>query len=142
MEYFELDKDVKVLYVTASSFPDGIQEVLENIHALVPFSKNRRYYGISRPEGNKGIVYKAAAEELKPGEAELLGCETMILKKGKYYCITITDYMKDLSLIGKTFGEILSQPDLDPEGYCVEWYLDNKQVRCMVRMKSIVSELK
>lgn len=139
MENFEIEKDIKVLFVTAKSFPDGIVDALENIHALVPYSIKRRYFGLSRPEGNGGIVYKAAAEELNPEEAELLGCETMIIRKGKYYCITIHDYMKDLSGIGKAFDELLTQRDLDPDGYCVEWYIDNKDVKCMIRMKSLVT---
>ncbi len=139
MENFVLEKDITVLYVTATSFPEGIKEAHENIHALVPYSKYRRYFGLSRPEGNSGIVYKAAAEELKPDEADLLGCETLVIKKGTYYCITIKDYLKDLSVIGKAFGELLKQSDLDPEGYCVVWYVDNKEVRCMIRKKTLVT---
>jgi predicted transcriptional regulator YdeE len=139
MDYFVLEKDIRVLYVTATSFPDGIKDAHENIHALVPFSKSRRYFGLSRPEGSSGIVYKAAAEELKPDEAELLGCETLVIKKGTYFCITIKDYMKDISSIGKAFGELLSQKDLDPEGFCVEWYVDNKEVWCMIRKKTKIA---
>ena len=133
MEITMFDKDIKVIYITATSFPEGVQDTFEKLQAIVPFSKDRKLFGISRPE-NGTIVYKAALEEIKPGEAEVLGCDTLVLKKGKYISQTGYDFMKDLQLIGKTFRELLLHPGLDPNGYCVEWYTDNKNVKCMIRL--------
>ena len=134
METIAIDDDIKVFYVTAASFPDGIMAAHQKLHSLVPFSTDRRYFGISRPE--KGvIVYRAAAEEVNPGEGEKFNLDTLVLKKGKYISLTINDYMKDISIIDKTFKKLLSNPDIDPQGYCVEWYLSQKDVRCMVRLK-------
>jgi hypothetical protein len=31
---------------------------------------------------------------------------------------------------------LLTQPNIDPNGYCLEWYLNGKDVRCMVRLKN------
>jgi len=42
--------------------------------------------------------------------------------------------MKDLQSIGKAFHELISQPEIDPNGYCLEWYLNQSDVRCMVRL--------
>lgn len=109
-------------------------EAHRKLHVLVPFSANRRYFGISRPE-NGPIVYRAAAEELEPGEAEKMHCDTLVLKKGKYISLLINDYMKDVQSIGNVFRQLLSYPGLDPNGYCVELYLGNKDVKCMVRLK-------
>ena len=134
METITLDDDIKVFYITAKSFPDGIKDAHKKLHELVPFSSNRKYFGISRPE-NGAIIYKAAAEEINSGEGEKLHCDTLLLKKGKYICLTIIDYMKDLKSIGRSFEELLSYPDLDPEGYCVEWYLNNTEVKCMIRLQ-------
>lgn len=74
------------------------------------------------------------AEELEEGEAESLGCKTMALKSGRYVSILLHDYYKDLESIGNAFQELLKHPDIDPHGYCVEWYLSEKDVRCMVRL--------
>ena len=134
METITLENDIKVFYITAKSFPDGIIDAHRKLHELVPFSTDRKYFGISRPE-NGTIVYKAATEETSQGEAEKLNCDTLILKKGKYICLTINDYMKDLQSIERAFKTLLSHPNLDPEGYCVEWYLNNKDVKCMIRLK-------
>ena len=123
METIILDNDIKVFYITATSFPDGIMDAHKKLHALVPFSTDRKYFGISRPEKDGVIVYKAAAEEINQGEAEKLNCDTLVLEKGKYICLTINNYMKDIQSIDRSFKTLLSYPDLDPKGYCVEWYL-------------------
>jgi hypothetical protein len=134
METIGIENDIKVFYITASSFPDGVMQAHEKLYSVVPFSTQRRYFGISRP-ANGVIIYKAAAEEINPGEAKKLGCETMVLKKGKYISETIRDFMKNTQSIAITFQELLSNPNIDPQGYCVEWYLSKKDVRCMVRLK-------
>jgi hypothetical protein len=134
METIILDKDIKVFYVTASTFPEGILAAHQTLHAKIPYSTERKYFGISRPENNGKIVYRAAAEEMKEGEGAALNCDTLVLKKGKYISLTVLDYMKDLSSIEKAFQQLLASPDLDPEGYCVEWYLTDKDLRCMVRL--------
>jgi hypothetical protein len=134
VETIIIDRDIKVLYEQAASFPDGVKEAHEKLHSLFPFSTQRKYFGISRPE-NRVIVYKAAVEEIAEGEAEKFGLPTMILKKGNYISIIIHDFMKDIPAIGRTFQQLLSHPGIDPEGYCVEWYFNMKDVRCMVRLK-------
>jgi predicted transcriptional regulator YdeE len=131
METTIIDSDIKVFYTTATSFPEGILAAHQQLHALVPFSTDRKYFGISRPE-NGVIVYKAAAEEINSGEAEKYHCDTMVLKKGTYVSRTIHNYMKDIPAIGNTFQELLETPSLDPNGYCVEWYINDKDVICMI----------
>ena len=138
MEKLELEKDIKVFYVTARSFPEGIKEATDKLHSLFSFSEQRKIFGLSRPEKGREIVYRAAAEELEVGEAERLHCETLIIKKGRYYSITVHDFRKDLMSIDRAFKELLKLPDLDPQGYCVEWYsTTDESVRCMIRSISV-----
>jgi predicted transcriptional regulator YdeE len=134
METIILDKDIKVFYVIAKSFPEGIMEAHQALHKMIPFSIERKYFGISRPE-HGSIVYRAAGEELQAGEAQQLGLETLILKQGEYTSLVIKDHMKDIPAIDKAFKQLLAQPGLDPQGYCVEWYLNDNDVRCMIRLK-------
>lgn len=135
METSFLEKDIKVFYVTASSFPQGVLAAHQHLHSMVPFSTKRGYFGISRPENGGEIVYKAATEETFHGEAEQYKCDTLILKKGKYIQTVVKDYTKDIQSIGRAFGKLLEQPGLDPQGYCVEWYLNDKDVKCMIRLE-------
>jgi predicted transcriptional regulator YdeE len=135
METIKLDNNIKVFYVTAKSFPEGIADATQELHSLFPFSKERKIFGMSRPENDGKIVYRAAAEELKEGEAAKLNCNTLIIKKGNYICLTVNDFREDIRSIDKAFKQLLKEPDLDPEGYCVEWYDTEKEaVKCMIRL--------
>jgi hypothetical protein len=127
--------NITVMYVIAASFPDGIIEAHEKIHAILEASsKDRKFYGISRPE-NRMIVYRAAVEVLHPDEPVTFQLETLVLKKGNYISRLIKDYTKDVQSIGRAFDELLSHQQLDPNGYCVERYLsNNKDVECMIRL--------
>lgn len=133
MEQFSIDKDIKVICITASSFPDGVMAAHQDIRKLVPETEARRYYGLSRPE-NGTIVYKAAAEESYEGEGTKKGMEVLTIKAGRYIGKDITDFMDNIPAIGQTFQQILAEPGIDPTGYCVEWYYNTKDVRCMVRV--------
>jgi hypothetical protein len=134
VETYKIENDIKIFYVTAKSFPEGIQEAHDRLHAMIPSSDDRKYIGISRPENNK-IVYRVGIEETFEGEAEKYKCDTLILKSGNYISSIARDFRKDKESIGKAFDELLKQPNLDPEGYCVEWYTNDKEeVRCMIRL--------
>lgn len=136
MEIINLDDDIKIFYVEATSYPDGIFDAHQKLHTIVPFSADRKYFGLSRPENEKyDIFYKAGTEETEEGEAESYNCNTLIIKRGKYLCTTVKDFRKDLLAISNTFQELLTHPDLDPEGYCLEWYSNTSEVvRCMIRL--------
>ena len=43
--------------------------------------------------------------------------------------------MNDIESINNAFKEMLSNPEIDPDGYCVEWYHTEKDVKCMIRLK-------
>ena len=135
MKKIILNTNINVFYVKATSFPEGISEATNKLHNLFPFTKQRRIFGLSRPEKNNGIVYRAAAEELSEGEAERLGCDTLVIPKGRYVAIAVSDFRKDITSIDRTFQKLLREPNLDPQGYCVEWYAtDKEEVTCMIRI--------
>lgn len=133
METLTWNNDLKIFYITAETFPNGITAAHEKLHALLPFSQDRQFFSVSRPE-NGQIVYRAGAEELYEGEAEKFSCKSLVLEKGKYVSLKVQDYTTDVSLIEKAFQRLLAEPNLDPQGYCVEWYISNQDVRCMIRL--------
>jgi hypothetical protein len=132
MENYTLSEDINIICVTADSFPDGILPAFEKLHQLVP--GKRKSYGISRPDKNRTIIYKAGAEELSAGEAEKLHLEKFVLKKGNYISIDIPDFMNNIPAIGKAFEQLLADPRIDPEGACIEWYFNEKDVKSMIRI--------
>jgi hypothetical protein len=137
MEKIIIEQDIRVLYVTAASFPEGIAAATEKLHSLFPFSRERKIFGLSRPENGGSIVYRAAAEVMEANEAEKLGCETMTIRKGNYISQTVDHFRRDPLGIARAFEQLLSEPGLDPNGYCVEWYAtDRESVQCMVRLNT------
>lgn len=133
METTTFENDKLVMYIEAASFPNGVGAAHEKLHGIVPFSVQRGYYGISWMEqGN--VRYLAAAEELSEGEAEKYALEKFMIKKGDYICENVHDFMKRIPAIGECFQRMLTDPRIDPQGYCLESY-EGDDVRCLVKLK-------
>lgn len=128
-EIFQLEEPVHVFCVTAESFPDGVQKAHQTLHGLAPFDNKRRYFGISW--GGPAITYKAAATEIRDGELSGEQLEEFTIRSGSYLSIVVDDFHK----IAGAIQELIADPRIDPDGYCVEMYLDEKTVRCMVTVK-------
>ena len=134
MEIYALENDINVFCAKAKSFPEGVLEAHQQLHTIIPFSNQRRYFGISRPE--KGTIeYWAAAEELNQEEAEKYNCDSSVISKGKYIGVEVKNYIKNIEEIGKAFNKLISCEGIDPNGYCVEYYLNDEDVRCMIRLQ-------
>lgn len=131
---FVLERDITVYYVEASSFPDGVLVAHQSLHKLVDFDSNRNYFGISNANSTGEIIYKAAAEEYVEGEFQKHSLSSFVIPKGNYACITIKDFMKDVSAIGQAFQELLKEPDLDPNGFCLEWYKGESDCECLIKL--------
>ena len=136
METYVLKDDMKLLCVDATSFPEGITEAHRKLQALVSQANGRKFFGISHPQGKGKIIYKAAVEESFKGEGDQLNLEAFILKKGSYIGSRIINYVDHIESVGTTFQKILKDPRIDPQGCCVEKYLNEKDVQCMVRIES------
>src|SRR5690242_6927305 len=124
MERYILKRDIPLITVKASSFPNGVCSAHLTLHSLLPLTDERQFFGISFPNGNGRIVYKAAAESYYTEEAEKVGCEKFLLKKGEYNSITIPHYNDSIQSIGWAFSELLKEKSIDPQGCCVEMYLN------------------
>lgn len=122
------------MYVEATPFPDGLQEAYEKLHSLLPFGEERKFLSVSHMDANQGIIYRAGAEALHENEAAELGLPTLVIKKGRYLSITIRNFMEDTSAIGRAFQTLMQDARVDPEGYCVEWYFNDPDVHCMMRL--------
>ncbi|MGB4843259.1 MAG: hypothetical protein WBP16_02205 [Ferruginibacter sp.] len=135
MVTYRLEEDIKVYYITAPSFPDCVLETHQKMHSLVTYNPGRKSFGISYPVKTGKIIYKVAAEELENGELEKHGLEEMIIPKGDYLFIDIKEFTKNVPAISKAFDKLIHDVRIDPNGFCVEWYLDMDTCRCMVKTK-------
>lgn len=130
----EIQNNIPVFFIQAESFPDGITEAHDKFRDIIGQGSGRILYGISRPEFDK-IIYRAGAEEKFPGEGAEYKCGTMQLKKGRYISKRLLSYRENPGSIGEAFETLLGHPDIDPKGYCVEQYLNENEMICMIRLK-------
>lgn len=135
METYTIEKDITVVCVHASSFPGGIDDAHTRLHSTLPALEQRTAYGISWSDGKGGIIYKAAVEQIQEGKAETYGLETFVIRKGTYMSELLLNFREDKDRVGSTFQKLLALPALDPKGYCLELYLNEKDMRCMVPLK-------
>lgn len=136
MKTLTVSDDILVHCVTATSFPDGVQQAHETLHGMFPYDTDRNYFGISRPGKDGIIIYKAAAEELNEGELAKYHLEIMIILKGDYLYIDIPGFSKDIPSIGATFQKLIIDQRIAADGCCIEWYLHQNLCRCMVKINS------
>ncbi|SEW39278.1 transcriptional regulator [Chitinophaga arvensicola] len=136
MEPYTLTNDIEVFYVRATTFPEGIKPAFEKLVSLLPSMAGRHLYGISRPENNQGIVYRAAVNAKYPGEGAKYGCESFTIRKGTYMTEVLKNYEENMMQVSQTFDALLEQPHLDPQGYCLEEYINDTDMRCMVPLKA------
>ncbi len=129
-----IENDIIVCCIRAESFPGGVLAAHQQLHRLIPQKPGRNYYGISYPDVNRKILYKAAVNMLNYDEPDKLNCETDVIRKGKYYGTVLTDFMQNIPAIGNTFEQLLKHPDLDPDGYCLEIYINNTDVQLLVKL--------
>lgn len=134
VEITKLEKDITALCITAESFPEGVLAAHQKLHGLVSYASDRKYFGISYPVGPGKILYQAATEMAPEDDPDVLDCDVFFIKKGDYVSVDIPDFRKDIPSIGRTFQQLLQDQRIDPNGYCLEWYLNENDVRCMVRL--------
>src|SRR5689334_23172784 len=132
MEEIFIANDLPVYRVKASSFPTGIKAAHEKIHALFPPDGTRKYYGISHG-GEKGQILYWAAVSKKTDEAEQNdAAESFIIRKGKYISIFIKNWTLKETSVAEAFHELLQQDGIDANGYCLEEYINETDIRCSV----------
>lgn len=136
METYTIEKDITVVCLQASAFPDGINDAHTELHSMLTAPEQRIAYGISYSDGKGGIIYKAALSQLREGEATTYGLDTFVIRKGEYMSELLLNFREDMRRVDSTFQKLLALPELDPQGYCLELYLNDKDMRCMVPLKN------
>ncbi|MEO8512526.1 MAG: transcriptional regulator [Ignavibacteria bacterium] len=135
MEIHKIKSDIRIMCVQAESFPLGIGGAYTKLRSLLADPDNRKFFGISNPDENGNIIYKAAAEEYYPGESEALGLESFTIKKGDYISETLINWKKDELQVSKVFQQLLQDKRIDPNGYCLEIYMNENDMMCLVPLE-------
>lgn len=133
MEGYYLKSDLKVFGMQVKTFPFGVGEAFDSLIGRLPEGLNRSYYGISYIT-DKGVVYLAVTAERFEGEAAQYPFESFRIAKGNYRTVTVKDWSTKTDKIKDVFHEMLRDECPDADRPCVEWYKDDKEMMCMVRI--------
>ncbi len=136
MEMTEMKKDILLLTIKAERFPEGIQRAFDELRKRLPDGDDRMPYGLSKPEKDGTIVYRAGVESAGTGSEEVPGLEPVYLKKGTYASVMVNDWQKKIHLLSGIFEKLLQHPQLDPATPCIELYKSRTELVCMVRIKT------
>jgi hypothetical protein len=135
MKEIQLPEDIKLLLVKAKSFPDAVVQAYQELERAIVQPAGRSFYGISRGSEDGGVLYWAGVRPLGD-EERTLGLEQFTVRRGTYVAETLSNWRGKEHILGETFRKLYSDPRVDPMGSCVEWYRDNGDVTCMVRIIS------
>lgn len=112
-------------------FPKASKMHFKNYIAYILRKMARKYYGISYPDGKGSLIYKAAVELF---DGETTDLEVFTIEHGPYISEIVHNFMQDIPAIANTFHELVKHPELKDHGYCVEYYYNDKDVRCMSQL--------
>ncbi|MBK8505807.1 MAG: transcriptional regulator [Saprospiraceae bacterium] len=135
MEEIVIEQSYRVFYITADSFPNGVLEAHQRLHKLLPSTSGRSFYGISNRDISGAIIYRAATKELYPGESAIYRMDVFTIQKGTYLSYTLRDFSLRISMIGNVFSSMLADEQVDDNGYCLEIYLNERDMQCLVKLK-------
>lgn len=123
-----------MMFLSAPKFPDDVPGTFTKLEQAILDKTERKYFGFSHPNKDGVIQYKACAEVLAEVEPNKYGLETMTIKAGQFASTFIKNHMEDANNLPNAFSELLKNPQLDPNGYCLEIYKNftDPDVLCLV----------
>lgn len=134
MEKYRIQNDLKAFGLQVHTFPNQIGDAFALLAKTINDGFNRGYYGISYFSSSGKIIYKAAAEEKFAGEPKKYNLEEYIIERGDYLMAPVKDWRKKMDCIKDVFNEIMQDKRCDETKPCVEWYKDDNEMLCMIKM--------
>jgi len=134
MKILKFNYNFKAFYIDVKSFPDEIGSTFQELFKYFPNDDGRKIMGISKYENGK-FSYKVAAEILHNDELSIHKLPILEIENGSYVYIEIKNFISNIDLISEAFTNLISNTNIDPNGYCIELYKDN-DVLCLVKLEN------
>lgn len=130
MDSYTFQEDLIVACVTSPNGIEGADDAMATLRSLLSPHERRQFFGIYWP-GVDGGTYKAAAT-LTESDSVKQGLGAFTIKNGPYNSFYIKDYKSQPDAVVKAFDMLRNQHEVDPDGYCLEWFVNENDVKCMV----------
>ena len=135
MQTFNLREDIDIFGFVVKDFPGGVGKAFDQLMAMVAEDSDRAYYGISYMDERGKVVYIAAVEDRNDGMSERNNCQKFTIHKGMYVAHEILNWMQDTGKIRDTFHEMIDQHGVDLTKPCIEWYKNDNEMVCMMKLQ-------
>lgn len=134
MEIKIIADDIHVFGHVVPDFPSGVAAAFDAMVRKLPGGFDRDFYGISAMRDGK-MQYVAAAAARKPDEGEIFGYQHFAIEKGEYLAIPLENWREKTQCINDTFHTLTEDPTADLAKPCVEWYVNDETMWCLVKKK-------
>lgn len=135
VDIIHIQDDIIISCIRAKSFPEGVNEVHEMLDSILENNSKEERYAVSYPGKDGKIQYWAGANEALVSTDLTEGIEKLTIPAGSYLSVIIKDFMANSGAIERTFSKLITDPRIDPFGACVERYLPDGDMQCLVRLK-------
>lgn len=122
---------LKLMYVQAATFPDGIQDAWDKLEKTLATMKGRKFYGTSHYENGK-MIYRACVIPVDDAEALKLGLKTFSIPPGKYAAAKLMDWSSQIPKIKEIFTELNNNYTANPDLPNIEFYKSSEEVILML----------
>jgi predicted transcriptional regulator YdeE len=133
METYQLHQPIPLICTRARNFPQGVPAAFEHLYQFFP-EGSRRTFGASWPQ-NGVMTYLAGVEMHHSEESLPAGFEKFVLPAGQYLCSPIHNFPNQMEEIANTFSRLLQYPNIAPDGFCLEYYLNRYDMLCLVKLQ-------
>jgi len=139
MNSITFQNDLHVCGLEVISFPEGISETFDTLVQAVPGGFTRSFFGVSFMRDQK-MVYVACFEK-KPSEViSALPLTNLTIEKGTYLAEPIKDWRSKTRTLNQVFRKMLAHEQADHTKPCVEWYLNEYEMMCLVKQQEVQSK--
>lgn len=129
--YLKKLDELKLIYLKAESFPEGITAVWDKLDKTLPSLKGRKFYGAAKMIGGK-MEYRACVVPLDENEHKALGMDAFTIPPGTYAAKKLPDWQSHIPEIRNIFAELNSKFEANTELYNLEFYKSSSELIVML----------
>ena len=133
--YIKKLDELKLMYVKAELFPEGIKAAWDKLYSSVNSFKGRKCYGTSQCIGTN-IEYRACVVQLDGDEPGKLGLESFTIPASNYAAKKLMDWQSQLPRIPEIFDELSSKHEIRKDVPFLEYYKSDTELILMVPVKT------
>ena len=135
METIQILQPIQLFIKEVKNFPEEKYATLKQLESHLKGGERSKKFGVATT-GSKNKPFKYwAGIAFSKDHPEPAGLTSFEVPQGTYLMEKVNDFKSDKTAIFNTFHKLLSYPQAEQSGYCVEIYNDDGSVSCLLTAK-------